>query len=415
MVKKNINNVNNNSKKKDNNKSNESIDKKISECVKKCNIFDIEKSNDKKSHFESKYPTEKSYQESFDDVISFSKSLTEKEKESIDIVIYNANNNDGLMSGYISWLYLTEKNKNKDIKYIPGKPASSNNILNIRLKQQESVLKGKTLLIMDISFGKANIEYLSKVCKEIIVIDDHKIETNNNMTKFIKKYDNIKAFIGDTHSACAYTWKFFFPRKDVPFYVMVSDNKDKKLFLPFLSRTQSQYITSYISFRITNNPSLNENDPNYFKKVHELLDIDPNFASLVGKYYDEVENNIKDQVAKNARKANFQGHPVYVLNYNDPVLYKKVARQMVTNAEKKGEHIDFAVLWGYEYTSNSYKIFLSEKHEGKPKFNLPNMAKQLAKIGGSVRGGLGKDFVGNFYWPHNNKYDIWDLFTHKYV
>ena len=91
-------------------------------------------------------------------------------------------------------------------------------------------------------------------------------------------------------------------------------------------------------------------------------------------------NNIKDQVARNARFAYFQGHPVYVLNYNDPVLYKMVARQMITNAENNNQNIDFAVLWGYEYTSGSYKVFLSEKHtRGKPRFNLPQIAEHLVK------------------------------------
>jgi len=99
--------------------------------------------------------------------------------------------------------------------------------------------------------------------------------------------------------------------------------------------------------------------------------------NMIGHYYEELANNIKDQVARNARKATFQGHPVYVLNYNDPVLYKMVARQMLTNAQKRGDHIDFAVLWGFEYTNNCYKVYLCEFHHGKPKYNLPQIAKTL--------------------------------------
>ena len=81
-------------------------------------------------------------------------------------------------------------------------------------------------------------------------------------------------------------------------------------------------------------------------------------SNLIGHYYDELANNIKEQVARNARKATFQGHPVYVLNYNDPVLSRMVARQMLTNAQKAGDNIHFAVLWGYEYTSNAYRVQL---------------------------------------------------------
>ena len=393
------------------------VEEKIINCVKNCNIFDDTKNTSKvNSRYVSKYLTEKDYQNSFNDVISFSKSFTEKERKSIDVVMYN-NNNDGLISAYITWLFYKEKNNssNKVPIFILTKPSSSNNMLNFRIKKHEDILKNKVLLIVDISFGKANFRYLANVCKQIIIIDDHKIKTSNNIANFINKYDNIKHFIGDTHGTCSYIWKFFYPKKDVPYYVMATDNKDKKLYLPFIPRLKTTYFTVYLAYRITNNPYLNKNDPYYFDKVSKLLDVNSNYSSLVGKFYDEVENNLKDQVARNAQKAYFQGHPVYVLNYSDPALYKKVARQMVTNAEKKGDHIDFAVIWGYEYTKGVYKILLSEKHSGKPKFNLPEMARKLGKIGNTKEGGKGKEFIGNFYWPKNNKYDIWDLFTKKYV
>ena len=58
------------------------------------------------------------------------------------------------------------------------------------------------------------------------------------------------------------------------------------------------------------------------------------------------------------------------------------------------------------------EYFLSEKHTGgTPKHNLPMIASKLGDIGGVKRGGGGSKFIGNFYWPHNKKHDIWDLFT----
>ena len=396
--------------------ANESVEDKIMNCVKNCNIFDD--STDKSrvnDRYKSRYPTEKDYQESFDDIISFRNSLTEKERNEIDVIMYNENNNDGMISAYIAWLFYKENNSNKFPIFVPAKPSSSNTMLNFRLKKHEPNLKGKTLLIVDISFGKANYEYLTRVCKNIIIVDDHKIQTKNNIATFINKFNNVKHFIGDTHSACGYVWKFFFPKKDVPYYIMVIDNKDKKLFLPFIPRLKSQYFTSYLSFRVTNSPYLNKNDPHYFDKVHKLLNVDSNYSSVVGMYFNEIEENIKSQVARNARYTNFQNYRVAVLNYGDPVLYKKVCRQMVTNAEKQGIHVDFALVWAWEYTANSYKIFMSEKHSGTPKYNLPLIAQKLAKINGTSRGGLGKDFVASFYWKRTDKYDIWDLFTKKYI
>ena len=94
-----------------------------------------------------------------------------------------------------------------------------------------------------------------------------------------------------------------------------------------------------------------------------------------------------------------------------------VGRQMVTNAKLKGDDIHFAVLWGYEYTNGFYKVYLCEYHDnrGKPKYNLPKIAKTLGNIGRTGKGGGGANFVGNFYWPHSKDKDIWDLFTKNYI
>lgn len=372
---------------------------KIDECISKCNIFEDKMNNSKKKNYEN-------YQNSFQDILTFEKPIKETEKKKIDYVFYNDQNNDGLMCGYVVYQYLVLDNK-KEVKFRPVKPSSGNSV-NHRIKEFGDELKDKILLICDVYYGVQTIKYLSQICKKVYIVDDHKI-TKNNSNRF-SNLSNVQSFIGETHSACVYTWKFFYPKKDIPQYLIEVDNKDKKqLFLSFIDKS-SQYLTSYINFNLTNNPYLNKNSPDYFDKVHQVINKSITYQKMVGHFYDEVENNIKDQVAKNAVQKKFQGHNVIVLNYNDPVLYKKVARQMITNAEKKGWKVDFAVLWGWEYTSNAYKILMSEKHEGKPKFNLPQLAQKLGREGGHFKGGGGKDFIGNFYWPHNKKHDIWDLF-----
>ena len=57
-----------------------------------------------------------------------------------------------------------------------------------------------------------------------------------------------------------------------------------------------------------------------------------------------------------------------------------VARQIMTNAMKQGEQIDFVVLYGYQFSNRCYKVFLSEFHSGKPpKYNLPKIASILGQ------------------------------------
>ena len=179
-------------------------------------------------------------------------------------------------------------------------------------------------------------------------------------------------------------------------------------------------MSSFFNYRIFHNPYLKIQ----FDKVEDFENLDSVvndeykfISNLIGHYYDELANNIKDQVARNARPATFQGHPVHVLNYNDPVLSRMVARQILTNASMKGQNIHFAVLWGYEYTSNAYRVQLVEFHSkgGKAKYNLAYIAKTLGNIGGTSRGGGGDKYVGNFYWPRSKDKDIWDLFSKNYI
>lgn len=348
---------------------------------------------------------EKKYQDSFEDILSFTKTISTPKKNAINCIIYHAENSDGLMSAFIAINYLLD-HKKKDITIIPAKPSSGSGYVNNRLKVHHDQLKDKNILILDLQYNKENLDYLREQAKNVYIIDDHPVANSNN-----KSY-----FIGKDHASVAYTWKFFYPKENVPLYIQIIDNDDRKLQLSYLS--QYRKMSSFYNYRIFHNPYLKIK----FDKVEEfelLKNITTNefkiISNIIGNYYEELANNIKDQVARNAAKRTFQGHPVYVLNYNDPVLHRMVGRQMLTNAQKKGDHIDFAVLWGYEYTNGNYKVELIEHHSGKPKYNLPKMAKTLGNIGGTKKGGGGAGFIGNFYWPQSKEKDIWDLFKINYL
>jgi len=348
----------------------------------------------------------KKYQNSFDDIIHFSKSITSIDKKSINCIIYHADNSDGIMSANIVIKYLLENKTADDVVIIPAKPSSGAGFMNKRLEKHENDMKGRNVIIIDLQYNKENLQYIHSHAKNVIIIDDHPIGHK----------EGNKHFIGNnSHASVAYTWKFFYPNKDVPLYAQIIDNDDRKLQLPHLSKYRN--MSSFYNYRIFHNPYLQKFGI-HFDKISdfELLDsviIDEykNISNIIGHYYDELANNIKEQVARNARFAYFEGHPVYVLNYNDPVLSRMVARQMLSNAKMQGVNIDFAVLWGYEYTNQCYRVQLAEFHGGNPKFNLPYIAKTLGNIGGTGKGGGGAQYVGNFYWPRSREKDIWDLFS----
>ena len=383
----------------------ETFESKLSKCIKSCNLFEEDNKEDQYIRKSSTYQNEEEYQNSFDNIISFSKRITLVEKNNIECVMFHAGNEDGLMAAYYTYKYFENK---KELLFIPTKPSSSDTQLNYRIQKFDYSLKNKNLIILDLSFGKANYDYLSKICKSIIIIDDH-MKKNN----ILKKYPNINYFVGDDkHCASVYTFKFFNPKINVPLNLIYIDNNDRKLQLPFINHKLYTYIRTYNNFKIVHSPYLNINFTKNedFLKMEELLNSSYEYKLLVGKLYDEVSNNIKLQVTMNARKKTFCGHPVYILNYNDPVIYKMVSREMFSLAERKGDNIDFAVLYGYEFTSDAYKIFVSEKHTGRPPRFTHDLNNILHKYGKyTFKGGIVSKYVLNFYYPHNDKYDIWDL------
>ena len=403
--------VRNNVVKKNNTDDNNSIintdsfELKLSNCLEKCKLFPTEVTETfiRKDIF---FKTESEYQNSFSDILSFSKKITSIQKDSIDVVMFHAANEDGLMAAYYIFKYFENK---KELNFIPTRPSSSNTMLNHRLKKYDFILRNKNVIIVDLSFGKANYDYLSQLCNSIIIIDDHPRKNN-----VLSTYPNLDYFVGDDkHCASVYTYKFFNPKENIPLDLIYIDNNDRKLQLPFINSMLYRYITVYNNFKVIHSPYLGirfiKNED--FKKLEQLLfDVSFDYKCLVGKLYDEVCNNIKTQIAQNAVKKQFCGHPVYILNFNDPVLYKMVSREMFSVAERKGDQIDFVVLYGWEFTSNAYKVFVSEKHTGKP----PQFTRELYDILNNygkftTKSGKVTQYVMNFYYPHNREHDIWDM------
>jgi hypothetical protein len=69
------------------------------------------------------FATNSNYQASFGDIIAFEKGHA-AQKAKLDTIIYHASNNDGLLSAYIAWRYLTKDLGKKDVALYGYKPRS---------------------------------------------------------------------------------------------------------------------------------------------------------------------------------------------------------------------------------------------------------------------------------------------------
>jgi hypothetical protein len=322
----------------------------------------------------------------------------------IDTIIYHDENNDGMFSASIAYHYILEHFPKKQIQFIATKPGKFN---------FKDKIRNCNVIVLDLSIKRIFLEELIDVVNSYLVIDDHNQTVVN---------DN-KVFNGLNHSACAYTWKFFYPEKDIPSTILYIDGSDFKQFSSFIPSNFTALFAHGMGFRYTHVKSkkmmLQKMTGTLFQELWDLVISDLSddrlrFFILIGYYYQEVSENLKEQIAINAKPATFQGYNVGVLNFMSPALTKPVCRQIISNFKKEGRPIDFAVCWGYEYTSQAYRVQLIDDHS-QTRIHMGQLARKLGTMGGISKGGEGHPHVGNFYWPHSSKYDIWDLFQKKFI
>ncbi len=358
------------------------------------------------------YNTEKDYEASFKDIIAFRKKIGLPAIKKIDTVIYHDENHDGMVSAAIAYNFLVNEH-GKEVKFIPLKPGK-----NVRNSED---LKDKHVLVLDLdmTFNQKLIDTLNKEAKSVLIIDDHEEIANTNKVKahISNKIARNGVKRGPTHATSGNVWKFFYPRKKVPSVVQYIDSGDAKLYLPFAP--MGQLFTEALGFRVIKNKvkypyQQRQSQPEKILQViWDIIDeSDAEFWLFIGNYFTEVTENLKDQIAVNAVRMKFQGDCVAVLNFNAPALSKKVALQMITNFQRRGQPVDYAITWGYEYKSNAYRIGLN-RQKWKSGKNLGEIARRLGRKGGHPKGGGGHEADGNFYWPRTAKQDIWDLFEGK--
>jgi hypothetical protein len=347
------------------------------------------------------YATKEAYDKSFTSIELFSKKFTPEQLKTIDTIVFNENN-DGFFAGAIAYHALKELGA--EIKNIVKiKPSGS-------YKPDRDFDRGSSVFFVDIDFSEFSLKYMLDYCKYMIVIDDHQPKMKH--PNFYSSYVESKK--ANDHAACACTWKFFYPRENVPFVLSYVDSSDSKLYLPWVSYTNLFNEAMGFRYTHTRSPKITAKIKNgeLFKELWVIM-MQSNVNDLItfGNYYFQVTEDLKDQIAINAQIRDFQGYKVGVLNYRSPALNKKVARQISTNLAGK---IDFVVLWGWEYTINGYGITLIDDHK-QTKVDLHDLGEKLKVIGGHFKGGGGHKHVYNLYWSRNEKTDIWDLFEKQLI
>jgi hypothetical protein len=320
----------------------------------------------------SEYKTEEKYEESLDNCVTFSKNFTKKEKESFDTIIYQKANSDGLISAYIAWKYLDKKPT-----LIPSDPDHGAKGVSYKIKKiEEHLLKDKNVLMVDLSHNKETLEYVNSITNFFVSIDNHTPIDLDYAFSTLSDTNNKKA-----HAACAAVWKFFYPKEKVPYFVQAVDSTDMKLYLSYMP-DPSPFSTA-MAVKFTKNQKYR--DPNLlFEALDTFLtdssDIQAvNFISILGFMMDKYGENMKKEIVSKAVKAkfNFKGnkYDVYVLNYSQPGLLKRV---LINMADSHYQDSDFAVIWFYDHRAREFEVamYLSQRKKNS-KVNIQDIAKHF--------------------------------------
>jgi len=213
----------------------------------------------------------------------------------------------------------------------------------------------------DLAYNKATYEFVNNEADFFICIDDHYDEDFKGIPYYFMYDNDIK------HGACAAVQKFFYPDEKVPYVIQAIDNGDSHIHISYLPDPNP--IMTAIDVRFIKNQSRYDyiSNPNIlFSDIHDLFSGSQvqglNFLVVLGQFMNRYAENMKKEVASKAKKAIFKGpdknYNIYVLNYSQPGLSKRVAK----NIAETHPDADFAVLWHYDYNKNMFDMTLATNH-----------------------------------------------------
>jgi hypothetical protein len=335
----------------------------------------------------SKYKTEEEYDKSLTDSITFSNKFTEEQKKSFDVIIFNRANSDGVMSGYIAWDYVTDGGLlNNGVKVFSSNPNFQKNGVAKEIKALENNITGKNIIVVDLSFNKDTLEFINKIAKFFIFIDNHAAVGIEELPYAYSTATESKKF--SNHAACAAVWKFFYPNKPVSYVVQSIDSGDAKLYLSYLPDPDP--INLALAVKFTKNqtkPEYNTNPVILFKDLHTFLTDGTslqalNFLAVLGQIMSRYGENMKLEVAPKAAKATFitsdkKEYKITVLNYSQPGLLKRVAKYMAS----QNPDTDFSVIWFYNYRERVFDVTLTTSHRPGSTVDLVQIAKSFGGQG----------------------------------
>lgn len=269
------------------------------------------------------------------------------------VVITHKNCPDGFGAAWVAWTLF----KNK-ATYIPEHPGQ-------QTLSYTNDLKNKDVYILDISFPAEYIYSLNKITNKLVVIDHHPDSVH------LKKDKNY--IYNKKHSAAYLCWEYFYPNKNIPYFIkLISDNDTGTWELKY-SKEFSLYMKNKLKLSL---------DEDTFNRASKLINIKYlKKAVTIGYIYLEYENNIINSIMKIIKFKKWNNFKIMIGNANIPHFGGLIATKI-----SELPNIDFGVVYRILDTNK----YLYTMRSRKKKVNLNLIAK---KYGGGGHSGAAS-FIG---------------------
>jgi len=244
----------------------------------------------------------------------------------VDVVIYHNACHDGTGSAYAIWKY-NKMNGNKEIEYYPLS-------YNSRIPE----IKGKNVLMCDISFNKKTMLELIGNNKKFLVIDHH-----ITAKKELREIDGRYKIFDMKHSAAYLTWKYCFPNKSVPLLIEYIQDRD-------LWKNELKDVNAFASWFYTLSHDF---------EVYDEYSNDEKLKSSIekkGYCYNEINKHYIDQLCKYAKTkfVEINNKYYFVATVNSTLLKSDVGARLLEDYPL----IDFSLVYSINDWTNSTNFSL---------------------------------------------------------
>ena len=237
--------------------------------------------------------------------------------QSVQVVIYHANCNDGFGAAYSAWKLLGNRAEYHAASH--GSPPPD--------------VTGKKVVILDFSYNNATTKALIEQAEELWVIDHHK----SNM---VELHDISNTHFDMTKSGAMLAWEFFHPGKEAPKFINYIQDRDLWQWeLPYSKEFSAAFDMVPWNF-----------------DEYEKFEDDSVFDDAVkrGSYILAYSKTVIKKVCDKATKRRYKDHDVMVVNSS---------HWMSEIGATLAKDCDFAMIWYYDHDACIYKCSLRAFHD----------------------------------------------------